>query len=207
VNRLSLHEVVMVSAPHGLREDLAAIVLAFSERGVTLQALDKDKVLRLRDTTPDSFVTFRHEKALVALPGTLYRLKPIGDLRFQVSERSMYRSRGSRVTFAMPVVLSHDSSATQSAGTTVNIGPDGLLIETALTAAVGDRMNVSLASPQTDESVSGLADVVRAGDGLVALHLQPESSDVRNVLGNIVVAVSRSELARKVGASEAGPGF
>ena len=206
MNRLRLHEVVLVAVPHGLRDGLLATVLAFSERGMTLQAMDKERVLRLRDANPDSFVTFRHEKALVALPGTVYRLKPIGDLRFQVSERGFYRTRGTRVNYEMPVTVG-GSSGVESEGATVNIGPDGVLIECALETLVGERVTVSFVAPQSNRLVSGAAEVVRAAEGLVAVHLRPDSTEVRNALGNIVVAVSRAELTREVVGSEVGPDF
>lgn len=207
MNRLRLHDVVRITVPQDSRGGFRAVVLAFSERGMTLECLDKDCILRLRDVTPDAFVTFRHESTLVALPGTLYCLKPAGDLRFQVAEKSLYRSRGTRMKVEMPIAVRHMDTGAQAEGTTVNIGPDGILIECELEVEVGDPLAVSFASPQTDEQVTGIADVVRAGDGLVAVHLRPESADARNALGQAVVALSRAELSRAAQHTDVGPGF
>jgi len=207
LNRLRLHDVVRVTVPQETGGGFRAVVLAFSERGMTLECVDKGRLLRLHDVTPDAFVTFRHEKSLVALPGTLYCVKPVGDLRFQVSERSLYRSRGTRMTFEMAITVRASATGEQAEGKTVNVGPDGLLIECDLDVTVGERLELSFVSPQTDEQVSGVADVVRAGEGMVAVHLPPESAEARNALGYIVVAMSRVELARALKEPEAGPGF
>jgi hypothetical protein len=206
LNRLRQHDTVLVTVPQGSGRGFEAVVLVFSERGMTLQCKDKTNLLRLPEVIPGAFVTFRHDKSLVALPGTLYCVKPVGDLRFQVSEPSLHRTRGTRLKFEMPVGLRPEGAGLESKGTTVDIGPDGMLIECGLTAAVGDRLTITFESA-AEEQVTGTAEVVRAAEGMVAVRLPPESAAARNALGNIVVARSRAELTRETTHVDAGPGF
>jgi hypothetical protein len=207
LNRLRQHDTVLITPPQGTDHGFEAVVLAFSERGMTLQARDKVRLVRLPDVVPDAFVTFRHEKSLVALPGTLFCVKPVGDLRFQVSEASLYRSRGTRLKYVMPITVREAGSDDEISGATVDVGPDGLLIECETKAALGDNLTVSFASPHRNKQVSGAAQVVRVGPGMVAVRLPRESTAVRNSLGEIVVAQSRAELTRETAKVDVGPDF
>jgi hypothetical protein len=207
LNRLRQHDTVLITLPRGTDHGFEAVVLAFSERGMTLQARDKVRLVRLPDVVPGAFVTFRHEKSLVALPGTLFCVKPVGDLRFQVSEASLYRSRGTRLKYVMPIAVREAGSSVDISGATVDVGPDGLLIECATKATLGDRVTVSFAGPHGDEPVGGAAQVVRVGPGMLAVRLPPESTAVRNALGEIVVAQSRAELTRETAKVDVSPDF
>ena len=207
MRRLGLHAVVRVTVPQESGNGFEAAVLALSERGVTLECLNKNRVLRLRDVTPGAYVTFRYRDTLVALAGTLFCVKPAGDLRFQLSEECLYRKRGTRMKVEMPLTVRSLASSLESVGTTVDIGPDGMLFESELEATVGDRLNVSFTSQQADKLVSGVVDVVRAGEGMIAVHVPPETHDVRDALGEIVVGLSRAELHHEAHEAEVGPGF
>jgi PilZ domain len=207
LNRLREHDTVVVTVPQGTGGGFEATVLVFSERGMTLQAKDKVRLLRIPEVVPGAFVTFRYEKSLVALPGTLYCVKPVGDLRFQVSEASLHRTRGTRLKFEMPISVRRNDSEPDTECVTIDIGPDGMLFECDLETAVGDHLTVSCNSQHYEELVSGAAEVVRTADGLVAVKLPPESAELRNLLGEIVVARSRSNLARTARKADVGPGF
>jgi hypothetical protein len=197
LKRLREHSRVFVSIPDGRRSAVEAVVLVFSERGMTLQAVNAHDVSRLTEVAPGSFVTFHHGRSLIALAGTVFPVKPEGTLRFQASERSARRSRGTRVKFEMPVTVRRVNSSVDGHGKTVDVGPDGLLIMCDLDIVTGEEVVLSFTSPEGGRLVTGAAEVVRGvGSGLAALHLPATSQDARNVLGEYVTELSRAALAR-----------
>lgn len=195
MKRLREHDRVFVSLSDS-RSAVEAVVLVFSEHGMTLQAVNAHEVSRLTEPALGSFVTFRHGRSLIALAGTVFPVQPEGTLRFQASERSARRSRGTRVKFEMPVTVRRADSSAEAQGKTVDIGPDGLLVMCDLDVVEGEEVALSFTSPEGGRLVTGTAEVVRgAGSGLAALRLPPASRDARNVLGEYVTELSRAALA------------
>ncbi len=211
MKRLQIHDKVLISIPNQAF-GLEAVVLVFSEHGMTLEALDKVAVARLPEAMSGSLISFRYRGTLVALAGTLFCVKPVGDLRFQLADSELHLERGSRFKFEMPITVRLADSEAEVDAKTVDVGPDGLLVECDLEVNLGDSVTVAINSAHVDEVaastaevVTGKAEVVRGpASGLMALRLPPESSAVRNALGELVVAFSRRGLTRPASAAGSG---
>jgi PilZ domain-containing protein len=215
VHRLHDHDNVVVTLPRGhylVPMSFTARILAVDGMTVALEIDQRAETARIPDRVPNGLLTFRHGDTLVGLRGTVHPAHPIGDVRFVVADRAANRSRSTRINCMTRVMIrriSGEASGSEVQGVTVNVAPGGLLIEASGTDAVtGDVIEFRMTHPdERDKVISGEADVVRHGQGLVAVAVKEESTDARAALGALVVDRSRRALHRDDPAEPQAPGF
>lgn len=206
MDRLHDHDSVVVTLPRGhylVPVSFTARILAVEAMTVALEVERKAETSRLPDRIPDAFMTFRHGDALVGFRGTLHAARPVGDFRFVVADRAASRTRSTRINCMTRCTIRRlppgGDPGPEAQGITVNIAPGGMLIEAAGADAVtGDLVEFRLTHPDDhDRLITGEANVVRHGDGLVAVAVSDSSPEARGARGALVVARSRALLHRK----------
>lgn len=205
MNRLSEGDLVVITPP---RDDprrrsggLACYVVAIADGVAALEPTRRSDARRLPDSVDDAFMSFRHGSALVGLRGVLYRLAP-DDLRFRVSDGvHMPRRQATRVEVCAPVtVRCLDSEAEPAESFTVDLSVDGLLAETDIETAVGDRLQVSFGLPGLDSDIAAEGRVVRASSGLVAVAFDRIDRRDRGRIGAFVFEANRDLHRRRTAA-------
>jgi hypothetical protein len=93
-----------------------------------------------------------------------------------------------------------------SAGTTVDVGADGLLAAVSMPVAVGDAVEAVIEFPAPPGRVELPGRVVRVGDGFVAVEFRHDGPRMRAAITDLVVAVQARRAATAVGASSSLPG-
>ena len=186
VDRLRENAVVTVSLPSGRRfrvSDFTACVLALIEPGAVLLPLDVSRE-SLPARAEDVFLSFVHDGGLVGLKGEL--TFDARGLRFQVQDGvQRRRNRYTRVDAQLPVTLRRDGESV--AGVTVNVAPEGLLVEAPIGVELGERLEVTLALPGSEQPLALRAKVVRHAGGMIALHFQGDRRDASAALAEFVV--------------------
>jgi PilZ domain-containing protein len=199
VDRLEEHGTVLLSlnTVYGVRQSLAATVLAISANTVALEALDKSIVLRLADVTRNVIMSFKHGTSLVAFKGTLRTVSPPGDLRFtSVDRASGERTRPTRIDLAAPVTIFDPLTGVSRDGTTINISIGGFLVEASFDLELGRKVEVRMMLPNRDGQLTSTATVVRRADDLIALRFEAPDDPIRAALAELVIAESRLALKR-----------
>jgi hypothetical protein len=172
VDRLRENTEVTISLPFSGRTyrvlDFNATVVALIETGAVLDAGTVDATV-FPEQLDDVFLTFVHEGQLVGLKGSLG--SRAGSLRFQVADGvQRRRSRYTRVDAELPVTVAREGGVDATAGTTVNVAPEGLLIRAALEVELGAQVEVVLTLPGGPEPLRLSATVVRHAGELFAVH-------------------------------------
>jgi len=201
VDRLHAHDRVVVTLPRQLLGAISfrARILAVAEMTVTLEAERRAETMRVLESVPNAFLTFRQGDALVGFRGTLHLTKQAGDFRFVVSDQAAMRSRSTRVNCMTRIGVrrvSGDEPGEETTGVTLNVASAGLLIEAPETDAItGDVIEFHMNNPdERGNVISGEAAVVRHGEGLIAVAVSENSFAARAALGALVVARSRRAL-------------
>jgi hypothetical protein len=214
VDRLHTHDHVVVTLPRQLLGAISfrARILAVAEMMVTLEAEKRAETLRVLESVPNAFLTFRQGDALVGFRGTLHPTKQAGDFRFVVSDQSVMRSRSTRVNCMTRIGirrLSGDAPGEEVPGVTLNVASAGLLIEAPeVDAITGDVIEFHMNNPDERGSIiSGEATVVRHGEGLIAVAVSEKSFAARAALAALVVARSRRALHKDDPVSPETPGL
>jgi hypothetical protein len=213
VDRLHDHDSVVVTLPRSLLAPILfrARILAIAGMTVTLEAENAAETVRVLESVPNAFLTFRHADALVGFRGTLHLTQQSGDFRFNVSDRAAIRSRSTRINCMTGIGVrrvSGEEPGEEVQGVTLNVASAGLLIEAAGTDAVtGDVVEFHMNHPDERGTViSGEADVVRHGEGLIAVAVTDKSFAARAALAKLVVARSRRALHKNDPVSPEAPG-
>jgi hypothetical protein len=187
VERLRENTVVTISLPPGggyRVVDFEATVIAVIESGVAVHPLDIDPRV-LPERADGVFLTFVHQGQLVGLKGALTWRGHGGSLRFQVADGvQRRRSRYTRVEAALPVAIVRGEETV--AGTTVNVAPEGLLIEAPLPVELGETLAIDLTLPEPGQPLRLRATVVRHAGGLFAVHC-PGDPRSRALIAEFVV--------------------
>jgi hypothetical protein len=189
--RLQEDAIVTVSLPPNARGfrviDFQATVIALIESSVVLHPIE------LAGTLPpghaeDVFLSFvSAEGQLVGLKGTL--VSDDRGVRFEVRDGvHVRRRRYTRVDAKLPITLDG------SAGTTVNVAPEGLLVEAPLTVELGQELDLELTLPAYAQPLRLRATVVRHAGGLIALNFHPAHRDARAAIAEFVVERRATEL-------------
>lgn len=192
VDRLRENTIVTVSLPavgRGYRVvHFEATVIAVIESGVALHPLGIDTRV-LPERADDVFLTFVHNSQLVGLKGSLKWRGNDGGLRFQVADGvQRRRSRFTRAEVELPVMVG------ETAGTTVNVAPEGLLIRAAMSVELGEELAIALTVPGHAEPLRLQATVVRHAGDLFAVHF-PGDPTVRATLAEFVVEQRAAQLS------------
>jgi hypothetical protein len=182
VDRLRDNASVTVSLPGGSGyrvSDFSATVVALIETGA---------VLLPHDVNPDAlplraahvFLSFVHGGQLIGLKGEL--TFDSRGLRFQVQDGvQRRRNRYTRVDAELEVTLRRGDQE-RVRGVTVNVAPEGLLVNSDLPVELGERLEITLALPADATPLAMQAKVVRHAGGMIALHFQ----DIRRETGAAV---------------------
>lgn len=201
MDRLHAHDGVVVTLPRQLLGAISfrARILAVSEMTVTLEAEKRAEAMRVIESVPNAFLTFRQGDALVGFRGTIHPTRQAGDFRFVVSDQAAVRSRSTRVNCMTRIGIrrvSGDEPGEEVGGVTLNIASAGLLIEAPDSDAItGDIIEFHMNNPdERGNVISGEAAVVRHGEGLIAVAVSEKSFAARAALGALVVARSRRAL-------------
>jgi hypothetical protein len=201
MDRLSDYDAVAITLPAdaALRDGtFDCRVIAMSGLTAALEPSDRAELLWLPERVEGSFMTFRHERTLVALKGTLTQSGSLSDLRFRVSDGiHMPRSRASRSKIVLPIALRRKDSPQQIQGLTVDLSSDGILVESTMDVQPGEELDLALALPGDDEPVDAGAVVVRESAGLIALKISLSSRDARQQLARFVAENNRAMLHRQ----------
>jgi hypothetical protein len=200
MDRLSDYDAVAITLPAdaAFRDGcFDCQVIALSGLTCALEPNNRAELLWLPERIEGAFLTFRHERTLVALKGTLTQSGTVNDLRFRVSDGiHMPRSRASRSKIVLPIALRRKTSPQQIQGLTVDLSSDGILVESAIDVKPGEELDLALALPGHDDPVEAGAIVVRANSGLVALKIALTSRDARQRLARFVAENNRAMLHR-----------
>jgi hypothetical protein len=202
MKRLSALSVAVINPPWRgtLRSDsFECHVLAVVGNTLALEPLDRAATLWLPDRLEDALLTFRDDGLLVGLSGTLWQREGVGDLRFIVTDSIQDNAHAAtRVTLCAPITVRGAGAETAVESLTIDVGPFGMLIESALEPTPGERVSFSLALPGTDEPVEGDAIVTGAAeDGRIELTISRRERDLRSRLARFVVAHNRGLLRRR----------
>ena len=196
MDRLRENAVVTVSLPSAGRfrvSDFTATVLALIESGAALLPLDVAEDM-LPPHADDVFLSFVHGGQLVGLKGALTRVDGRG-ARFQVQDGvQRRRDRYTRVDAALDVTLARADGSEACHGVTVNVAPEGLLIQAPLTVELGELLTVALALPASADPIELRANVVRHAAGMLAVHFVPDRREVRAALAEFVVERRAAQL-------------
>jgi PilZ domain-containing protein len=201
MDRLSDYDAVAITLPAdaALRDGwFKCQVIAMSGLTAALEPIDRGELLWLPSRIEGSFMTFRHERTLVALKGTLTQSGTVSDLRFRVSDGvHMPRSRASRSRICLPIALRRKGSEQRLQGLTVDLSADGVLVECGMDAHPGEELELELALPGHDDPVEAGAMVVRGSEGLIAVRISLGSRDARTRLARFVAENNRAVLHRQ----------
>jgi hypothetical protein len=197
VERLRENAIVTVNLPSGGRSyrvsDFHATVVAIIEAGVVLHPLEiaGDQLPKLAE---DVYLSFVHGNQLVALKGALTYRPEGGGLRFQPQDGVLVRRRRyTRVDAELPVTLQR-GDAEPCHGTTVNIAPEGLLVQADLAVELEEELNLTLALPRYAQPLRMPAKVVRHAGGMIALHFGGRR-DVSAAVAEFVVERRAAQLS------------
>jgi hypothetical protein len=201
MERLQEHEIVSISLSEttgrSAPRSLDAVVLAFSDRGVALDLIDKAQITRLPEIVPDALLaSYASGRGLFGLRGTIVLSQPSGHLRFIVADAATRRKEGTRISYEVPIALSPRGSSRAVEGTTMSVGPDGLTVAADVGGTSGELLRISFAASSGDEQIEGTAEVVSNVAGVVKLKFDLNSAALRAELGDIVVAESRARFSR-----------
>jgi hypothetical protein len=189
--RLQEDAIVTVSLPSNARGfrviDFRATVIALIESGVVLHPIELAGALP-PGHAEDVFLSFVSAAGqLVGLKGTL--ISDDRGVRFEVRDGvHVRRRRYTRVDAQLPVTLDG------CPGTTVNVAPDGLLVEAPLTVELGQDLELELTLPAYAQPLRLGATVVRHAGGLIALNFHPARRDARAAIAEFVVERRAAEL-------------
>lgn len=200
MNRLREYDLVTITLPEldiRLRNGcFDCWVVAIVGDTAALEARDRSQVVWLPDRVSGAFMSFRHRNKLVGLKGVLDCKRDVGDLRFTVGDGVQQRRRSaSRLDICAPVALRRAGGGEEAGGVTLNVSADGLLVESDVEAAAGDRVELVLSLPGEDQPVEAVATVVRHNGGLLAMRLA-RGDQARALLGNFVCEHNRATLRR-----------
>jgi hypothetical protein len=204
---LSEYDTVAITVPPDVNFRDACFkckVIAISGLTAALEPISRGELLWLPEKIEGAFMTFRHERSLVALKGTLCQATSVADMRFRVSDGvHLPRRRASRTEICMPIALRLPGDDEDVQGLTVNLGGDGLVVESAIDVAPGGEVEMTLSLPGSDEPVEARAHVLRAADGLLAIEVRETCRAARGRLARFVVERNRAALhRRRLAASE-----
>lgn len=181
VQRLAEHDPVVFSLPDA-RARLSTVsfhVIAMFGSVIALHPADQEQA----DVLPDSmagYISFHYNGGLVALQGTLQRREDL--IRFQVAGgATLPRRRSTRVDCVAPVKI-HRRDGTTLEGFTVDIGLDGVLIETEPPLEVEEVVLLSIGFPAREAPVDVAARVVRVAERGAGLAFDSIAGDDRRLL-------------------------
>ena len=200
MDRLRENAVVTVNLPFsGGRfrvSDFTATVIALVESGAALLPLDVNTDV-LPACAENVFLSFVHGGQLVGLKGELTYDDARG-LRFRIQDGvHMRRNRYTRVDAALAVTLRRETDGAEPcAGVTVNLAPEGLLVDASLAVDLGEILQVTLALPAYPQPLRLRARVVRHAGGMIALHFLPDHREVSAAVAEFVVERRADELRR-----------
>jgi hypothetical protein len=201
MDRLSDYDAVAITLPadSSFRDGcFDCKVIALSGLTCALEPNEPGQLLWLPERIEGSFMTFRHDRTLVALKGTLTQSGNLSDLRFRVSDGvHLPRSRASRSRIVLPIALRRQGSRQQIQGLTVDLSADGILIESGMDVRIGEGLELALSLPGHDDPVEALAAVVRESAGLIAVRIDLGSRDARERLARFVAENNRAMLHRQ----------
>jgi hypothetical protein len=188
VDRLRENTIVTLSLPTGNRYrvvDFEATIIAVIESGAALEPIGIDSAV-LPERADDVFLTFVHQGQLVGLKGALTYRDQGGGLRFQVADGvQRRRSRYTRVDVALPVTITRPGADAQP-GSTVNVAPEGLLVQADVLVELGETLDLALTIPGHAQPLRLRATVVRHAGGMFAVHF-PGDPHARAVIAEFVV--------------------
>jgi hypothetical protein len=190
VDRLRENAVVTVSLPASGSAfrvmDFRATVIALIESGAALHPIDTTLPPGRAENVFLSFVSA--EGQLVGLKGTLISHDDGRGVRFEVQDGvHVRRSRYTRVDAELPVTLDGTE------GTTVNVAPEGLLVNAPVTVELGQELDVTLTLPGKTP-LPLRAKVVRHAGSLIALHFAGARREIRAAVAEFVVERRAAEL-------------
>jgi hypothetical protein len=201
MDRLSDYDAVQITLPAdaAFRDGcFDCQVIALNGMTCALEPNNRAELLWLPERTEGAFMTFRHERTLVALKGTLTQSGTVDDLRFRVSDGiQLPRSRASRSKIVLPIALRRKDSPQQIQGLTVDLSSDGILVESTIDVQPGEELDLALALPGHDDPVEAGAVVLRESGGLIALKISLSSRDARQRLARFVAENNRAMLQRR----------
>jgi len=173
--------------------DFSATVVALIESGAVLHPLDVQNA-QLPASADDVFLSFVHRGQLVGLKGEMTYDDEKG-LRFQVKDGvQRRRDRYTRVDAELPVTLRRSDGTDECQGVTVNVAPEGLLVNAPIDTDLGELLTVALSLPAHAEPVRLRAKVVRHAGGMVALHFGGDPREVRTAVAEFVVERRAAQL-------------
>ena len=186
MDRLRENAIVTISPPSGgvVRvSDFHATIIAVIESGAVLHPIDVHSEL-LPARADDVFLSFVHNGQLVGLKGTLTYKN--GSLRFQTADGvHVRRRRYSRADVQLPVTLKRGDESFE--GTTVNLAPEGVLINASMNVELDDLLELTFTVPGQTQPLTLESKVVRHAGRLVALHFGGAPSGVRAAIAEFVV--------------------
>jgi hypothetical protein len=193
VDRLRENAIVTVSLPSGGSyrvSDFTASVIALIESGAALQPLDVSREA-LPARADDVFLSFVHGGQLVGLKGEL--TFDARGLRFQVQDGvQRRRARYTRIDAQLPVTLRREEETCE--GVTVNVAPEGLLVNAPLAVELGETLEVALALPAYERPPALRAKVVRHAQDMIALHFCGDRRELRAAVAEYVVEQRAAQL-------------
>ncbi len=200
MDRLRENAVVTVSLPIGggrfRVSDFSATVIALIESGAALLPLDVHTDA-LPERADDVFLSFVHGGQLVGLKGELTYDAERG-LRFQVQDGvQRRRDRYTRVDAELAVTLQRADGSESCDGVTVNVAPEGLLVNAPLTVELGEPITVALALPAFTRPLELQAQVVRHAGGMIALHFGGDRRELRAAVAEFVVERRAAHLLQR----------
>ena len=200
MDRLRENAVVTVSLPVGggrfRVSDFSATVIALIESGAALLPLDVHADV-LPKRADDVFLSFVRGGQLFGLKGELTYDAERG-LRFQVQDGvQRRRDRYTRVDAELAVTLKRIDGSETCDGVTVNVAPEGLLVNAPLTVELGELITVALALPAFAQPLELRAKVVRHAGGMIALHFGGDRRELRAAVAEFVVERRATQLLQQ----------
>jgi len=170
-------------------------VIAMFGSVAALHPVDPADVLRLPEQVPGAYVSFRYEGQVVGLQGTLHRRDDL--VRFRVSDGvTLPRRSSTRVELMAPVtVRRHDG--TSAAGMTLDVGLDGVLVESELDLAVGEEILLSIAISTREAPVDAAARVARTEGDRAGVAFTSIDQEARRFLVSQIFERSLADLRRR----------
>jgi hypothetical protein len=193
VDRLREFSIVTLSLPDSARvSEFRAYVVGVHRESAALQPVER---VELTGPVRDVLMTFKHGTQTVVLKGELSVEGAPDELRFRVTDGvCIPRRRSSRLKLCAPASVATGNDGVVRACQTHDVGPDGLVLEGLTDVTLGQLMSVTVALPESAESLSARAVVTDFDENLCAVEFVGLDQAKRRLLTDFVSEQFRRRL-------------
>ena len=199
MRNLGPEDVVAVSLPTvfgARRDDVANFhVLAVLGSVIALEPLGREETNALPELIRDCFMTYQDGRTVVSLRGHLF--KPgVCDWRFKVTDSFAKAESCFRIRFCAPLTVSPVKTfdAASHNTQTINLGPDGALIDGSIDWSVPEQAILTLSLPDYDEPIQAPAVLIARHGDLCDYTYETMDTDTRNRLCLFIIECQRARL-------------